>query len=232
MHSVTAAQMRAIDRAAIDVYGVPAARLMERAGTAVTVEALKIAKKTASILVVSGYGNNGGDGFVTARQLIDSGFHVTVFLAGKPKLLTPEAEDNLGELIKRGNRAEMLSDIEGIDKAFEALGTCDLVIDAIFGTGIHGVLEEFYKVLIEKLNSLGAAVISIDLPSGLDADTGRACPVAVQAFKTVALAFPKTGFKNPESKKYTGEVVIADIGIPAAAADEIFAKAEGDEDKT
>ena len=229
MRYVTAAQMKEIDRAAMDKYGVPASRLMESAGAAVANEALKYAK-TDDILVVSGYGNNGGDGFVAARHLIKKGLSVSVFLAGRPRPFSRETGDNFKTLIESGSAPRAIYDTAGMEKAFGSLPQCDLIIDALFGIGIKGRLDDFYIALIDKINAVGATVISVDLPSGLDADTGAPCPVAVKAAKTITLALPKAGFNNPDARAYTGEVVVADIGIPPAAVDSVLRMAGKDAD--
>ena len=229
MRYVTASQMKEIDRTAIDKHGVPASRLMENAGAAVADEALKSLKE-GDILVVSGYGNNGGDGFVAARHLIKKGRNVIVFLAGRPRPFSRETGDNFKALIESGSAPRAVYDTAGMEKAFAGLPRCGLIIDALFGIGIKGRLDDFYIALIDRINAVGATVISVDLPSGLDADTGAPCPVAVKAAKTVTLALPKAGFNNPDAKAYTGEVVVADIGIPPAAVDSVLRMAGKDAD--
>ena len=216
MRYVTAAEMKAIDRAAIERCGVPAATLMENAGKAVAGEIIRSIKPCAA-LVVAGYGNNGGDGFVVARHLLKKGFTVSVILAGRPRPFSNETGDNFKELLDMGNAPRAVYDIPGMERAFAAAGSPGLIVDALFGIGIKGPLDAFYVALIEKMNAAGARVVSVDLPSGLDADEGTPCPAAVKASSTVTLGFPKTGFRDPASKAYTGDVIVADIGIPAQA---------------
>lgn len=217
--------MKAIDRTAIEKYGIPAARLMERAGEAVAGEVIRIAP-SGNALVVAGYGNNGGDGFVVSRLLLKKGFVVNVFLAGRPRPFSRETGDNFKALLEIGCAPRAIYDVAGMEKAFAALSRPGIIVDALFGIGIKGPLDAFYAALIEKMNSSGATIIAVDLPSGLDADEGTPCPSAVRASKTVTLGLPKAGFRNETSRVFTGEVTVADIGIPAAAVDEVLGKAE------
>ena len=223
MRYVSAAEMKQIDRAAIEKYGVSAAMLMEHAGEAVVREAVKFAD-SGNVLVVCGYGNNGGDGFVAARHLFKKGLNVTVLIAGRPRPFSVETGDNLKILIEAGCVPHAAYDTSGINKAFAAATGTKFIIDALFGIGIKGPLDSFYVTLIEKINSAGVPVISADLPSGLDADKGTPCPVAVRASKTVTFGISKEGFNNPLSQEYTGQIVVADIGIPQAAVDEVINK--------
>lgn len=220
MRYVTAAEMKAIDRAAIERHGVPAATLMENAGRAVADEIAGSVKPCAA-LVIAGYGNNGGDGFVVARHLLKKGFDVSVVLAGRPRPFSNETGDNFKELLDMGSSPRAVYDNAGAEKAFAAAAGCGVIVDALFGIGIKGPLDAFYVALIEKMNAAGARIVAVDLPSGLDADEGTPCPVAVQAATTVTFGFPKTGFRNPVSEAYTGTVVVADIGIPPAAAEDV-----------
>lgn len=228
MRYATAAEMRAIDKAAIGRFGIPALTLMENAGRAVADRALRMAAKDRSILVVSGYGNNGGDGFVASRRLIEAGRGVILFLAGKPKVTTPEAEANLGRLIDLRCGARLIVTEGDIDAAFAELPPCGLIIDAIFGTGIRGPLDAFYTKLIDTINRSGAPVLAVDIPSGLDADTGLPCPTAVRANATVTLGLPKAGFRNMAAKAFTGDVAVADIGIPQAAVEAVLGQRGSD----
>ncbi len=213
MKYVTASEMKVIDRDAIEKHGIPAVSLMENAGRAVAEEASKSFSK-GKVAIFCGYGNNGGDGFVAARYLIEKGYDVKVFLAGKPKPFTPETKSNFEKLVKLKCFPCTISGEEDIDKVFPEIARTTPIIDVLFGIGIKGKLESFYVKLIDRINAVGSPVISIDLPSGLDSDTGNPLPVAVKACKTVTLGLPKIGFKSKEAKNYTGEVIVADIGLP------------------
>ena len=223
MRYVTAAGMREIERAAIGKYGATAAGLMERAGLAVFEEALKFAD-SGDVLVVCGYGNNGGDGFVVARLLIKRGFDVVAFLAGRPRPFSLETEDNFRLLLGLGCAPSAVYDTASLERAFCSLCTVDVVVDALFGIWIRGRLDELYARLIDDVNALGADVTAVDLPSGLDADAGTPCPVAIKAARTVTFTAAKAGFKNPAAAQFTGVVTVADIGVPVAAVEEVLGK--------
>jgi NAD(P)H-hydrate epimerase len=212
MRYVTADEMKAIDKYTIEKRGAPAALLMENAGKAVAQEVWKLSPR-GEAAVFCGYGNNGGDGFVAARYLIEKGCSVKVFLAGRPKPLKTETETNFKKLVDMKNPPLTLTGEEDIDRVFSEIRSARVIIDALFGIGMKGRLESFYVELVNRINAFGAPVISVDIPSGLDADTGKPLPVAVKAFKTVTFGFPKIGFRSQEAKNYTGEVMIADIGL-------------------
>lgn len=212
MRYVTAEEMRKLDRDAIEKRGVGASILMENAGRAVAEEGMRIVAGK-KVIVFSGYGNNGGDGFVAARHLMGSGYDVKAFLVGKPKNFSPETRSNFEKLIVSGCTPTAISEDKDMQDAFNKVGKVDLVVDAIFGIGIKGELDDFYKVLIDKINSLSSPVVSADVPSGLDSDLGMPLPVAVRATSTVTFGFPKIGFKNEDARPYLGKVVVADIGL-------------------
>ena len=212
MRYVTAADMKEIDRRAIKDCGVPAQRLMENAGKAVAEEACKLIDK-GTVLVFCGYGNNGGDGLVSARHLIKKGFEVKVFFVGKPKGLSPETNSNLEKLLTMKATLGFISDEPDIEKTIGKINPA-LIVDAIFGIGIKGSLDDFYIKLIDEINSIGAPIVSADIPSGLDADSGTALRAAIKASVTVTFGYPKTGFKNPDAEAYVGRLVVANIGFP------------------
>jgi len=220
MKYVTAQEMREIDRSAIEA-GVPASELMENAGRAVAVEAMKLAK-SGSIAVFCGYGNNGGDGFVSARYLKKKGYDVSVYVMGRPRSMTQESSDNLEKLFSLGVKVDIVSDKDHTDSLFKSLIKPALVIDALFGTGFKGPLDDFYSGIICKINSRGSSILSIDIPSGLDADTGRPSPDAIKAYLTLALGYQKTGFKSTGAKDYTGIVLVADIGLPKESVRKMY----------
>lgn len=254
MKYVSVSEMKELDRRAIEDHGIPALRLMENAGKALADEAMKMAGK-GRVAVFAGYGNNGGDGLVSARHFVKNGYSVTVFFVGKPRSFTRESNANLERILSLGVKPQFITKKEDIARisfgpstkaqgqsravrqahsasngAEQGQGTNsgprtgirrgidggkpDIVIDAIFGIGIKGPIDEFYAALIEKINGLGVPIISADVPSGLDADTGELAGSAIKAVKTVTFGFPKIGFKNPEAKRYIGDLIIADIGIP------------------
>jgi len=235
MKYVTVKEMKELDSRAIKECGIPAAFLMENAGKAIAAEAVKTIRQ-GKISVFCGYGNNGGDGFVAARHLLLNGYPVEIFLTGKPKPFSPETEANYQALVAMGHTPLIISSPpggedkgEGTIKVFDDLPVPGLVIDAIFGIGVKGILDEFFIRLIDRINGFGCPVIAADVPSGLGADTGKPLGTAIKAIKTVTMGYPKIGFRNPAAKRYTGEVICVDIGLPdppchseAVAGDDLY----------
>ncbi|HPM42633.1 MAG TPA: NAD(P)H-hydrate epimerase [Candidatus Omnitrophota bacterium] len=209
---VTVEEMKAIDRDAIEGRGIPAIHLMENAGKAVALESLKLSPR-APVAVFCGYGNNGGDGLVSARLLIEAGIPVKVLLVGKTKKFSAESAENLARLTALGCEPIRVETLSDLDKISGCVKNSDLIIDAIFGIGVRGRLEDFYKHLIDFINLAGKKVISVDIPSGMDADSGKPIPVAVKASVTVTMGYPKVGFRSPEAKDFLGLLVVADIGL-------------------
>ena len=214
---ITAAEMAALDENC-KAFGLSTLQLMENAGSAVAKE---IARrfKARSVLVLAGKGNNGGDGFVAARHLLSLGFRVRVVLVGRERdIRTEEARRNYEILKECGCPCEEISDASVLRRRCEELlADADIVVDAIFGTGFKGVPREPEATAIEILNEarrLKRIVVAVDIPSGLDADTGEAekAEKAVHANLTVTFHKAKPALKA--KKDFVGEVVVAPIGIP------------------
>ncbi len=189
---------------------------MENAGRHVGEVALTLLEGVsgARVVVVAGPGNNGGDGLVAARHLANAGVRVGVALSGAE--FSGDAATNLG--VVRAMGVAIAEGAAGLDSVAEDLGGVDLVIDALFGTGLTRAVEGEAAALVEgigALRSAGACVLSVDLPSGLDADSGKVLGVAVHADVTVTLVGVKPGFGALDAQAYLGEVVVADIGAPA-----------------
>ncbi len=217
-------QMKEIDREAIGSIGLPGVVLMENAGLKVF-QALALRFPHAGheiIIVAAGKGNNGGDGFVVARHLFNSGYDVTVFLAGEKSAISGDAAVNLSIALKSGVPVVEMRDGSALTKFGKALGAATVVVDALFGTGLERPLEGFQARLVEAINASPACRIAVDLPSGLSADSFEIIGPAVRADLTVALAAPKVPHVFPPAIDLVGELLIADIGIPAA----LFAKKE------
>ena len=210
---VSVARMRALEEKAVK-GGITISALMENAGKSVADEVMKSAGTDKAIGVFCGYGNNGGDGMCAARHLIEKGYKVNVFLAGKIRPFSPQAQACHDKLVDLNHKPQTISAQDGIEKAFGNIGESQLIIDALFGIGIRGPLDDFYKKLIARINGSGAPVIAVDIPSGLGADSGNPLGIAIKAHKTVTFGYPKAGFNNPEAKAYVGELVVADIGLP------------------
>ena len=198
---VTAAEMRALDRATIDEIGLPGLTLMETAGRAVA-----RAVTARSVAVVCGPGNNGGDGYVVARVLRDAGVDAVVHLAVDRKAITGDARTHL-EIYERAGGVVRAADAAMIAEA-------ELVVDALFGIGSLRPLEGRLAELVAAMNRAGRRV-SIDIPSGLDADTGRVLGACVKADVTVTMGALKVALVSAPGFAQCGVVEVADIGIPA-----------------
>jgi len=217
---VTAEQMREIDRRAILEIGIPGVALMENAGRRVFEETTRMVDASDGVVVVlSGKGNNGGDGFVIARHLINNGYDVKVYLVGKAADVSGDAGINLAVLHRMGVAVNELHGQDDVETLELSLENAALVVDALLGTGLKGEVKGLYASLISAAN--GSRVLSVDVPSGLDADTGHPLGAAVRAEKTVTFQYAKRGFKNPLAREFLGKLVVADIGIPHVSAEGI-----------
>jgi ADP-dependent NAD(P)H-hydrate dehydratase / NAD(P)H-hydrate epimerase len=216
MRVLTAEQMREADRATIQDLGIPSLVLMENAGRQVVaaVEASFPQMPMWRVAVLAGRGNNGGDGFVIARTLLERVLEVSVFVIGPLADVRGEARHNLEVLGRMGVSVVEIGDEQDWELHFSDISTCDLIIDALFGTGIRGPLGGMYPTIIGDLNGSGIPVVSVDLPSGLSADSHLVEGDAIRAAVTVALAAPKICHVLPPAQRLCGELVIADIGIP------------------
>ncbi|MFC1713947.1 NAD(P)H-hydrate dehydratase [Candidatus Poribacteria bacterium] len=224
MKVVTAQEMRNIDTQAINETGIPGIVLMENAGVGVVhvIEGRRCDSRlfpgTSScplrISIFAGKGNNGGDGLVIARHLINRGHDVTIYLISEPDDFTGDALTNLKIAQNMQIPIEiMLSEDQLADCEHQIIAS-DLLIDAIFGTGLKGAIVGFPANVIDFLNRSGVPIVAVDLPSGLEADTGRVEGSCIRATLTVAMALPKRGLLLYPGAGFVGELQIADIGIP------------------
>ena len=214
-------EVRAFDRWAINTLGIPGVVLMENAGRSCA-ELIKdkLADVTSPrVCIFCGTGNNGGDGYVIARHLLNSGFSVVVVIIGDRNKIKGDAKINLDILERLGQPIERLnlsdSNIAGRVKGFAA--GADMLVDGLFGTGLSGKLSEEYKQLIESINAQNCPILAVDIPSGLDCDTGEPLGAAIKASWTVTFAAVKRGFTSANTlAQYTGEVFVASIGVEPA----------------
>lgn len=218
--AMTRQQVRQFDRRAIEEFHAPGVVLMENAGrnAADLIEQHLIGRLLSSpekalAAVVAGVGNNGGDGFVVARHLHIRGHQVKVFLVGQPAKMTPDARTNFTIIDNLGLDIDPLTS-ETLPKLSGMLKGFDLVIDALGGTGIGGPLTGELALAVEQVNAAGIPVAAIDIPTGLDCDSGRAPGPAIRAALTVTFVAEKVGFQQPGAEAYTGQVFVADIGVP------------------
>ena len=210
-------QVRAIDRRAIDEFGIPGVVLMENAGRGAA-EVLVSLGINGAVVLCCGKGNNGGDGFVIARHLDNRGVPGRVLLFARPEGLTGDAALNHGILRKSGVpidvRAGPTVDAAALRRDLTA---AEWVVDALFGTGLAGAVRAPFDQVIAAINASGAKVLAVDIPSGLDCDTGQPLGPTVRAQHTVTFVAMKNGFANPAAREWTGVVHVADIGAPRAA---------------
>jgi ADP-dependent NAD(P)H-hydrate dehydratase / NAD(P)H-hydrate epimerase len=163
------------------------------------------------VFVFSGKGNNGGDGFVAARYLFNMGADVSVFYMGQPEKFSAISFTNYQILFKMDISVQALEK-NGIPDLPHEGGS--IIVDAIFGSGIKGQIEGTAKDVIQRINDTKGFVVSADIPSGLNPDTGDISGIAVKADMTVSFGFDKCGFYFKESRRYCGEIKVADIGFP------------------
>jgi len=211
---VTPDEMKRLDAFAIETIGIPGVVLMENAGRAVFEAAYKgLAGRELPALVFCGRGNNGGDGFVVARHLINHGIETDVFVVGAISKVKGDALVNLRILRNMDIPINRVTK-KTLPEIRQKLKRCGVVIDALLGTGLSGEVTGLYGEVITLINEAGCPVVAVDIPSGLDGATGKPLGVAVVANVTVTFHLPKKGFENPPARRYTGELRVADIGIP------------------
>ena len=238
---LTRAQVREVDRIAIERYHIPGIVLMENASRAVADEACdmlgsklwsaphargRVAPATRSsgdtpprdrpceILILCGGGNNGGDGLAVARHLHNRGARVTLALATDPAGYKGDA------LINWRTVQAMDLPVERADRAVIARPGPRLIIDAIFGTGLDRPPRDPFPQIAGLVEQTGLPVLAVDLPSGLDCDTGRPLGACIRATRTVTFVAEKVGFAEPQARHWLGDVVIGDIGCPAELIEE------------
>lgn len=207
-------QMQAIDKIAIETYGIPSIVLMENAGKVVVDEIMKIRNTFNKTIIVCGPGNNGGDGFVIARHLFNLEVPVKVFIIGKISDLNHDARLNYLILKKLEFEIEEIVDDVSLLKFERVLRPGNLIVDAIFGTGMKREIDGVFKKAIEAINEMADQVLSVDLPSGINGNTGHVLNVAIEADKTVALVIPKVGNIMFPGSDFNGELIIKGIGVP------------------
>jgi len=220
MKKLSVQQIQAVDRLAIDVYGVPSLVLMENAGRCVAQEVLAFLKykPRPSVCVVCGIGNNAGDGFVVARHLLNHNVKVKIYLVGKASHLKQDAAVNHSILKKSGYP---IKEIQKVTPGFARdIQRCDCVVDAIFGVGLSREVKDPFKAVIDRVNQAARAVIAVDVPSGLNATTGEVAGTCIKAKKTVTFIFAKQGFYKKKGPACAGKVVVVDIGVPKKILDQ------------
>lgn len=226
MLAALAEEMREIDRKTIEEKGVPGIVLMEVAGLRVAEAARDLSGGEVTgkkVIILAGAGNNGGDGYVIARHLHNWSAQVKVLLLSTREKIKGDAKINL-DIIDRILGNENIKEVSSQEDLFswkEELKDADLIIDAILGTGTQGEVTGIKREAILLVNSLGKIVLSVDIPSGLDANTGKIQGCCIHARKTVSFAFPKVGMLVYPGVEYVGELQVVDIGIPQEVVREV-----------
>ena len=207
---LTRSQVRQVDKRAFDQYHIPGIVLMENAARAAADVACAwelLGRRPGNVLILCGGGNNGGDGLAVARHLHNRGSNVFIALTIDP--ITFHGDALLNWIIISAMKIpaqpfepSMLNEWPG------------LIIDAIFGTGLSEPVRDPYPAIFAAINSSGIPVLAVDLPSGLDCDTGRPLGACIKATATLTLVAPKIGFSEPDAKQFLGDVVVGDIGCP------------------
>ena len=217
MKVVTAAEMRQIDQDTIEGIGIPGIVLMETAGSAI-VHAIEQHYPTCQrIGILAGKGNNGGDGIVIARQLAHTGRDVHLFLVSPQESFTGEAHINLQ--IAKNLRLQIEEILTGREIPLNQIASCELLVDAILGTGLHGTVRDPIATVINAINGLSSPILSVDLPSGLNADTGHPLGTCVRADRTVTIGLPKRGLLMHPGAELAGKLEVVDIGFPEQVVD-------------
>lgn len=219
MPAVSAAEMAAVDALAVDEFGIDLLQMMEQAGSHLA-ELVRVELggdlMGRRVIVAVGPGNNGGGGLAAARHLANRGASVRVILARPVNRLSEAGRHQLGTLLQMSVECCVaIYDVadEELDREF---ASADAVVDAVLGYGASGAPHDGVLWLIDRMARATAPVISLDLPSGVDADTGEVSGAAVSAAATLTLALPKTGLFRADGRNRAGRVYVGDIGLPAA----------------
>ena len=216
-------EVRAVDRRAIEEFGVPGVVLMENAGRGAA-EVLLALGARGPVVVCCGKGNNGGDGFVIARHLDNRRVPLRVLLFARPEELAGDAAVNYHIVRRSGLPIDVRAGGPVDEEALRGeLAAAEWVVDALFGTGLTGPVRAPFDQVIAAINAGPARVLAVDIPSGLDCDTGEPLGPAVRAHHTVTFVAPKKGFGNPAAGAWVGQVHVVDIGAPRAVLESLLA---------
>ncbi len=207
-------EVRSIDRLAVEQFGLPTLVLMENAGRGAADLLLKASPPNSRFVIVCGPGNNGGDGGVVARHLDIAGRSVrVVWFASKDKIVGDAAVQHKILETSGIDQQEWAGPIQR-EQLDRLLADSDWIVDAVLGTGITRPVEGVLRDVIEAMNASGKSIFSLDLPSGLDADSGKPLGIAVCAAQTATFVAPKLGFAKKGASTYTGQVTVVEIGVP------------------
>jgi NAD(P)H-hydrate epimerase len=207
-------QVRELDRRAIEEFGVPGVVLMENAGRGAAEVLVRLGCQ-GPVVICCGKGNNGGDGFVIARHLDNRNIQVRVLLFAQTEDLTGDAAVNYQIIARSGLPIEVYAGESWDEKTLQAdMANAEWIVDALFGTGLTGPVRKPLDRVIAAINASRARILAVDIPSGLDCDTGQPLGPTVRAEHTVTFVAEKKGFASPQSKEWVGQVHVVDIGAP------------------
>jgi NAD(P)H-hydrate epimerase len=218
---ITRQQSREVDRRAIEQYGMSGLVLMENAGRGVA-DVLCGVIFTGRVVVCCGKGNNAGDGFVIARHLDLRGHEVRVLVWAEPAELTGDAETNFRILEKAGVPIAIFGNRHDAGRLSSELVGAAWIVDALLGTGARGEPRPPLDAVIDQLNAATAPILAVDLPSGLDCDTGQPAKHTMRATETCTFLAVKRGFLAPGAEQYTGRIHVLDIGAPRKLVEEVL----------
>lgn len=214
MKVADAAQMRKIDRDAESLYGIPKIILMENAGIKLYRHIIEKCGDEKRVCIICGKGNNGGDCYVAARHLYSQNHNITIFSTAEEQDLKGDALVNYRIAKNMGIDIKSAAGHQGLEEFAASVQNCDILVDGLIGTGIRGELTGIYREIVDVINKYAAYVISVDIPSGVDSDTGRIMGVCVKADVTVTFALPKIGLYTYPGAGCAGQVIAEDISIP------------------
>jgi NAD(P)H-hydrate epimerase len=228
--TLTREQVRELDRRAIEGFGVPGIVLMENAGRGCAELLMRLNPNRMPTVILCGPGNNGGDGFVIARHLDNHGWPISVHIFARHNRGEPgDADVNFDILFTSGIQFTQyrpdLFEPQHREFFLHAFAAGGYVVDALFGTGLSRPLGTPFDWLVGMVNDSGKPVLAVDIPSGLDCDTGEPLGPTVRATHTATFVAPKRGFLNPKSREWTGEVHVIDIGAPRVLVEEYRSRA-------
>ncbi len=217
-------QMKLLDKTAIENYSIPSLILMEHAAKSACDYIINNYKNARKVLIISGTGNNGADGLCLARQLKLKNLEPVVFLLGNEEKLSDEGKIHYKSISKLNVQVYCL-DKENenvfIDKLTNSILINEIIVDAIFGISLNREVGGIYKKVINLINQTNKVIISLDMPSGIEADSGKVLGVAVKADTTITFAYYKIGLVLNEGSEYAGKIILADISIPKLAEDKL-----------
>jgi hydroxyethylthiazole kinase-like uncharacterized protein yjeF len=226
MFIVTSEEMREMDRLTRESFGIPGVVLMENAGRGAAQVLFKEVPdlQNKKVGIMAGKGNNGGDGFVIARYLAENGVPVSVYILTKKKKVKGDAAGNLQLIEKMNIPIKEVTDGAAFASYMSDLAHYDLWVDAILGTGLQSDVRGFFKDVIDFLNHTGNPIVAVDIPSGLNSDTGAVCGACIKAAATVTFGLPKIGQVIYPGIEFVGSLAVVDIGIPEMVIGQVTPK--------